>query len=814
MRLLFVLRWAARDLRRRWVQVAAIALVIAIGTGVYAALGSTAAWRRASNDRSFELLAMYDLRVRMPEGIDAAQGAMIDALDGLTDPTIVTTAEERLVLSTQVDASTPQRTILVPGRLIGVDVGNGGPHVNRLFVDSTHGRPLSSADDGAPVAVLERNFADYYRLPATGDLRVAGNHALRYVGLGLAPEYFLVTTEEGGFFAQANFAAAFVPLKTAQQLTGHPGRVNDLVLRLRPGVDRAAAKTALQQAFARSGIGGATVMTAEDEDAYRLLYKDIEGDQRFWNVFAVLILAGAAFGAFNLASRMVDSQRREIGVGMALGATTRQLALRPLLVGGLIACLGTVLGVVVGLLAMLALRPVFTSLLPLPVWRTGFQLATFARGAALGFLLPLLATAWPVARAVRMTPLDAISTAHRSSRSGLAPLLRKLAWPVSAFRRMPIGNVLRTPRRTVLTALGIGAAVSTLVAILGMLDSFATTLDRNDRAVLATHPDRLAVSLDGLVAVDSPAVAAITSDPNVGAVSPVVRLAAHLDTPDRAGFDVLLDALDAANPVWTPTLNAGEFHPGEQGIVLSAKAAADLRVSVGDIVQLTHPVRRGATVTTARTPLRVLGVHDGAFRFNAYIDRTQLDAVGAGGLTNQLDVLPAPGHSVEQVQRALFDKPGVGSVQPVAAASKVVQQSIDDFIGVFRVIEAFILVLALLIAYNATSINADERAKERATLFAFGFPLRRVVILESIEGSIYGLLGTGVGVGVGLLVLRWVVDTVANSTMPDIGMDVSLSPATLITALVIGVGSVAVAPLFTIRRLRRMSIPSTLRLVE
>ena len=156
----------------------------------------------------------------------------------------------------------------------------------------------------------------------------------------------------------------------------------------------------------------------------------------------------------------------------------------------------------------------------------------------------------------------------------------------------------------------------------------------------------------------------------------------------------------------------------------------------------------------------------------------------------------------------------MGSVQPVATASKVVQQSIDDFISVFRVIEAFIVVLALLIAYNATSINADERAKERATLFVFGLPLRRVLVLESIEGAIYGLLGTAVGVGVGVLVLRWVVDTIANSTMPDMGMVVSLSPGTVVAALVIGVGSVAVAPLLTIRRLRRMSIPSTLRLVE
>ena len=41
-----------------------------------------------------------------------------------------------------------------------------------------------------------------------------------------------------------------------------------------------------------------------------------------------------------------------------------------------------------------------------------------------------------------------------------------------------------------------------------------------------------------------------------------------------------------------------------------------------------------------------------------------------------------------------------------------------------------------------------------------------------------------------------------------------LTGASIITALLLGLGTVAVAPLFTLHRLRRMDIPSTLRLVE
>ena len=88
--------------------------------------------------------------------------------------------------------------------------------------------------------------------------------------------------------------------------------------------------------------------TAADDPVRRALYEDAHNDQRTWNVFAFLILFGAAFAAFNLVTRMIESQRREIGVGMALGVPPRVLAIRPLLVGVQISVLGVLAGIGVG----------------------------------------------------------------------------------------------------------------------------------------------------------------------------------------------------------------------------------------------------------------------------------------------------------------------------------------------------------------------------------------------------------------------------------------------------------------------------------
>lgn len=813
MRTLFVLRWSARDLRRKWLQVAAIAFVIAIGTGVYSALGSTSTWRRESNESSFQLTGMYDIRVRGAEGASVPEGALLAALQQIPDPSVVAIADERLIAATQVDASTSERSILVPGRVIGLDVDSGQPRLTIPFVSDGEGRQLALADDGRPIAVLERNFADFYDLRAGTAVRLSGDRSVEVVGLGLAPEYFLVTTEDGGFFAQANFAAVFVPLATAQDLAGLPGAVNDLVVQLRPGVDVEAVAAQVREAFAAADLGlGETVMVARDDDAYRLLYDDIEGDQKVNNVFAALILAGAAFGAFNLSSRMVEAQRREIGIAMALGSSRRQLALRPMLVGVQIALTGVVLGVLVGWVAIWALRPIYLDTLPMPVWHTSFQWDVFARGAALGFVLPLLATAWPVLRAVRMTPVEAITTTHRTARRGLSPLLRHLPWPRSAFRRMPLGNVLRAPRRTLLTSLGIGAAIATLVAVLGMLDSFYGTIDTYDRETLADHPDRVAVALDTFVSVDGDEFSSIADSPTVGAVTPVMRVGGRLSaTTGGTGFDVLVEAIDLDNAVWAPKFSAGA--PGI-GIVISAVAADDLGVDVGDTVVFTHPSLSAGGVTMTESEVRITGIHPSPYRFAVYVDRAQLAVFGAAGLANQAYVLPAAGNTPDDVQRALFDLPAVASVQPVSMSSTVLRDTMNSFTSVFRVLEGFILLLALLIAYNATSINADERARERATLFAFGLPVRKVMGLEIAEGLLYGLLGTAIGIGLGTVVVRWVTNSVIATTMPELGMEVIVSGTTILTAVLLGVVAVAVAPLLTLRKLRRMDVPGTLRVVE
>jgi putative ABC transport system permease protein len=108
----------------------------------------------------------------------------------------------------------------------------------------------------------------------------------------------------------------------------------------------------------------------------------------------------------------------------------------------------------------------------------------------------------------------------------------------------------------------------------------------------------------------------------------------------------------------------------------------------------------------------------------------------------------------------------------------------------------------------------DERARNHATLFAFGLRVRRVVAMIVEESVVIGMASTVVGLALGAVLLRWMVTSLLAETVPEIGIVMYLSWTTVLTALALGVAAVGLTPLLLVRRLIRMDIPDTLRIME
>jgi putative ABC transport system permease protein len=280
-------------------------------------------------------------------------------------------------------------------------------------------------------------------------------------------------------------------------------------------------------------------------------------------------------------------------------------------------------------------------------------------------------------------------------------------------------------------------------------------------------------------------------------------------------FPVVVELLDMADPAsWLPSIEQGNA-AGAGTVLLARKAAADLGVHLGDTVQLRHGRSRAdGSAEMVVSAFRIAGIHGNPLRSLVYLDASDRALFGATGLVNRVRLEPAAGVTPADLQRAAFAQPGVRAARSVGAAADQIRDGIDQYLALLRIVEAIPLVLALLAAFNAVLIGAEEHRRDHATMFAFGVTRRRVVGLLMVEALVLAVIGTATGLLAGWLLTRWIVEVVVPATLPELGITARLAPANLLGAAAIGVLTVSLAPLLLVRRLGRVDIPATLRVME
>jgi putative ABC transport system permease protein len=469
-----------------------------------------------------------------------------------------------------------------------------------------------------------------------------------------------------------------------------------------------------------------------------------------------------------------------------------------------------VLGIGVGTLIGNGMAGIFADFIPLPVWITDFQYGVFARVAIIGLVVPFVASAIPVWRAVRVRPIEAIRPDLTGRGTGKGS--RRVVG--NSFTVIPFRNLRRTPRRTALTVLGIAASLTVLVGFLGIMDSVFDAVDTAETESVGTHPDRVTVGLDGFRLAASPEVSAVAGADTVAVAEARLILGASLVGSED--IDIFIEAADLQSGMWRPTISSGALPTGPSpGIILTDKAADDIGVAAGEMVTLRHPQRVGLTsYEFVDTEVIVSGTHPNPVRSIAHMDLAHAGLFNLEGIVNGMNVLPAPGFDTAAIQQDLFELEQVASVQSVTAVTQAVRDAFNELLGIVQMMVGVVLLLALLIAFNTAAINLDARAREHATMFAFGVKVRTALRMAVTESLVIGVLATLLGVAGGFAMVWWMTQVLLTETLPDFSLEAAISTGTLVAVALMGIVAVTLAPVFTVRRMRKMDLPGTLRLVE
>lgn len=380
----FFLRWVARSVRGSLAPGAVATASLAVTSAMVFTL--VAISRGIPEQLGGELRAYGANMLLSPRMTPLRFGIGTYALGAVSDERTLPEASLALLPGALVDAAAGG--LLVRVALRDVEIGVAGYDLPALRRLNPLWRVSPRWPEGAGDAMAGVTVAGRLGLHP-GDLLSLAS------GVGRATVRLAAVVETGG----REDDNLFVPLPLAQALSGRPGRISLALVRAR--LDAAPAE-AVAAALERAVPGSEARTLRQVASAEASLLAKVE---RLLLVVTVALGAATAFTVAGTLGVLLVARRQEIGLCLALGAApgaVRRLLLCEAALSGAIGGLG---GCLVGAVAAEAIaQSVFGSLVPL-----GAGAAASALGAALAVALG--AAAWPVRRALALSPCDILRSA-------------------------------------------------------------------------------------------------------------------------------------------------------------------------------------------------------------------------------------------------------------------------------------------------------------------------------------------------------------------------------------------------------------------
>lgn len=782
-------RKALRDAWRLRGQLAAAALVAASGVAVLV----MSHFLFATLSRTQE--AYYD-RYRFADVFASASRAPNHLVDEIALIPGVRAAESRITVTVQLD----MEGLVEPVSALLVSLPRfGRPRLNDVAI--VDGRDVDVSRENE--ALVSRDFAEARGLGPGDSLAAIINgrrRELDIVGVALSPE-FVYATPPGAFLpTPENYAVMWMSRDTLEAAYDREGAFNDLAVSLTPDArvdDVIDAIDVLLRPY-----GGAGAYARADQLSHAFLQSEIDSLVSMGSTIPPVFLLVSAFMLYVLLTRLIETEREQIGLMKAFGYSNAEvsahylkIALVPGLAGGAIGC-------AFGLWAGDAAAGLYTKFYSFPFMIRDAPASVFATGFLVAAATASFGAMFAVRRAARLAPAEAMrAPAPARYRRGWIDRLG-LARMLSTPSRIILRNISRRPLRSGLTSLGIAAGCATIVASTFMADAWVEIIDvqfgraQRQDVTLSFTRERSARILNEVA--DLPGVIAAEGQ---RAVPAMVRFGARVE---RTGVQGTVNGADLSRPL---NENAQPIDLPPEGLVLSRILADQLGVSAGQ--QVTLETLTGRRPTLELTIAAIANDYVGA---SAYMRLDALNRVMGDGPTVTSAVV-----SLDSAERAAFYEAVRGSPSVMGASDRQVfldqinETIADNMLTYTMIFSVFAGSIAFGVVYNAARISLSERGRELASLRVLGFTNGEVSYVLLGELALLTLAALPLGAFLGYLFANLILSFMP----PDLfHVPLMITRARYATAMAFTAGFAALSGLVVRRRIDRLDLIEVLKTRE
>ncbi|MBT6210941.1 MAG: FtsX-like permease family protein, partial [Woeseia sp.] len=623
---------------------------------------------------------------------------------------------------------------LVPIRAQAVSLPDfAAPRLNDLYLSSGRRIDPSRKDE---ILLLE-GFAVAHDLKLGDSLSATMNGARRrfeIVGFAQAPEYLYSAAPGELAPDDARFAVIWMSEDALRAAYDLDGAFNQALLGLGRGSDLPAVLDSVDRILA--DYGGIGAFGLEDQLSNRFITEEIDGLKASSRSVPPVFLAVAAFLLYIVISRMVQSEREQIGLLKAFGYTSSEVGMHYFKFVLVIAIAGALLGCILGVMAGRSLAGFYQIYYKFPFLVFRVDPATFLTGFFVSVLSASAGGLVVLRKVFGMVPAEAMRPPAPADYSRSASLGRALKRVLDQPGRMVIRRIVRQPGRAAVAVIGIGAGMSLSVAMLSVMASFDQILELNFSVM-----DRSDVTVSFIEPLSDKTLFELRSLAGVIDVEPFRSVPAIL----RNGRNTYRGAINGL--VSEPQLNRAvddAMRPiliRSDGIILAESLAKILNINPGEL--LTVEVREGRRPVLE---IPVVGISESLLGSPAYFELAALNRAlrephRVSGAFLRIDT-----DQSDTIYQAIKDMPAVAGVSLRSEARAAFQRLMNTGAGAIRFVLAAIAgIITFGIIYNSARIAFSERARDLASLRVIGFTKAEAAFVLLGELGVITLLALPVG---------------------------------------------------------------------
>lgn len=779
-----------RDLVHLKGQVLTVALVVACGIAGYVAFQSTwhsLEYSKAAYYERYRFANAFVHLKRAPESV----AARLERIPG------VARVHTRVVQDINLPIAGPLQPPI--GEIVSLPAG-GQPPLNQLVLEAGRMPEPDRKDE----TVLLTAFAQRFRIEPGDTLPAVVNGTLRtlqVVGLASSPEYVYPVPPGGEFQADdERFAVLWMNRETIAPAFQMEGAFNDAVFSLQPG----AAETPILREIERilEPYGGLTAVGRGRQPSNYVVVEEMEQLRTWATVVPLIFLSVSAFLVNVVLSRLVSLQRPEIATLKAVGYSDWGIGLHFLKLVSVVVLLGTILGLALGTVLGRSLTGLYTGVFHFPLFAYRVSADVVLIGTAVSLFSAAIGAIAAVRQVVALTPAEAMRPAAPAVYRPLVLERLGLGGLISGAGRMVVRELERQPLRTLLSAVGIAAAIAILVVGRISHDAFEQVIDvqfqrawREDLSVSFEDPvpDRAVRELGHLAGVRRvEGLRTVGARAEAGSLS---RDVAVLGYDREAELRRVVDRRGRVLPL--PT----------EGALISAQLARALGVELGDTIRL--KVLEGERKTYS---LPVSGLVEDLAGLQVYMERSALERL-LGEAPSVNTVLMAVDPSARaSVEHRLNEMPRVAVI---SSRPSIIQQfrkqSGTSMFIISAVLTAFAATIAIGVVYNNARVALSLRSRDLASLRVLGFTRREISGILLSELALQVLIALPLGV----VLSRWFTAWVVSISHPErFRLPDDVSAQRMAFAVLVAVLAAIVSGLLVRRKLDHLDLVAVLKTRE